>query len=286
MAARAMTEVPAAAETPWANLYAQRTSGMTSSVIRELLKLTADPGIISFAGGLPAPEVFPVAEVAAAASRVLAIHGAEALQYSTTEGHLPLRQMLVRHMGRYGIEVGPDNVLVTSGAQQALDLVGKLFLDPGDRVLVEAPTFVGAIQAFRSYQAQYLTVPVDEDGLRVDLLEDALRARPEVPVRPAELPEPGRRHPVPRAPPPAGGARQPLPYPDRRGRPLRPAPLRGRAPAPAGEDRRGAPRLRPRRARASRRSPLPRHAQQDAGAGTATGVDRCARGRHPRAWSR
>jgi 2-aminoadipate transaminase len=81
-------------------------------------------------------------------------------------------------MGRYGIEVGPDNVLVTSGAQQALDLVGKLFLDPGDRVLVEAPTFVGAIQAFRSYQAQYLTVPVDEDGLRVDLLEDALRARP------------------------------------------------------------------------------------------------------------
>jgi 2-aminoadipate transaminase len=86
--------------------------------------------------------------------------------------------MLVRHMGRYGIEVGPENVLVTSGAQQALDLVGKLFLDPGDRVLVEAPTFVGAIQAFRSYQAQYLTVPVDQNGLRVDLLEDALRARP------------------------------------------------------------------------------------------------------------
>jgi 2-aminoadipate transaminase len=109
---------------------------------------------------------------------VLGIHGACALQYSTTEGYPPLREMLVRHMDRYGIQVGPNNVLITSGSQQALDLVGKLFLNPGDRVLTEAPTYIGAIQAFTSYQAQCLTVPIDDDGLRVDLLEEALRAGP------------------------------------------------------------------------------------------------------------
>jgi len=178
VAASMTTEIPSAADTPWADRYAERTLGMTSSAIRELLKLTADPDIISFAGGLPAPEVFPVAEVAAAAQRVLGMHGAAALQYSTTEGYPPLRELLVRHMRRYGIEVGPDNVLVTSGSQQALDLVGKLFLNAGDRVLVEAPTYIGALQAFTSYQARYVTVPVDGEGLRVDLLEDALRAGP------------------------------------------------------------------------------------------------------------
>lgn len=178
MAASVTSESLAAADMPWADRYAQRTLGMTSSAIRELLKLTADPGIISFAGGLPAPEVFPVAEVAAAADRVLGMHGAAALQYSTTEGYLPLRELLVRHMGRYGIAVGPDNVLITSGSQQALDLVGKLFLNPGDRVLTEAPTYIGAIQAFTAYQAHCLTVPIDDDGLRVDVLEQALRAGP------------------------------------------------------------------------------------------------------------
>jgi 2-aminoadipate transaminase len=174
----ATIEVGLAADTPWADRYAQRTAGMTSSAIRELLKLTADPEILSFAGGLPAPEVFPVAEIAAAAERVLLTHGAEALQYGMTEGYLPLREMLTRHMARYGIDVTPDNVLITSGSQQALDLVGKLFLNPGDRVLTEAPTYIGAIQAFTSYQAGCLTVPVDDEGLRVDLLEDALRAGP------------------------------------------------------------------------------------------------------------
>jgi 2-aminoadipate transaminase len=171
-------EAEIAADTPWDHRYAQRTQGMGASAIRELLKLTEDPEIISFAGGLPAPEVFPVAEVAAAADRVLREHGAAALQYSTTEGYLPLRQLLVRHMGRYGIEVGPDNVLITTGSQQALDLVGRLFLNPGDRVLTEAPTYLGAIQAFTAYQAGFLTVPVDDDGMRMDLVEQALRAAP------------------------------------------------------------------------------------------------------------
>jgi 2-aminoadipate transaminase len=164
--------------TSWSDRFALRTQRMTSSAIRELLKLTGAPGIISFAGGLPAPEVFPLAEVAAAAERVLGEHGPESLQYSTTEGYLPLRELLVRHMARYGVEVTPANVLITTGSQQALDLVGKLFINSGDRVLVEEPTYLGALQAFTGYQAQYLPVPIDDDGVRLDALEAALRAGP------------------------------------------------------------------------------------------------------------
>ncbi len=165
-------------DTPWSARFAQRTHGLTSSTIRELLKLTERPDVISFAGGLPAPEVFPLAEVEAATHRVLAEHGAAALQYGATEGYPPLRELLVRHMSRYGIEVGPENVLVTAGSQQALDLIGKLLVNPGDRVLVEEPTFVGALQAFGVYQADFVTVPVDHDGLRIDRLEEALRSGP------------------------------------------------------------------------------------------------------------
>lgn len=167
-----------AAETPWRDRLALRTQRMTSSAIRELLKLTTDPEIISFAGGLPAPEVFPVAELRAAADRVLDEHGPQALQYGATEGILPLREMLVRHMGRYGIHVTPANILITSGAQQALNLVGKLFINSGDRILTEEPTYLGALQAFTSYQAQYLPVPIDDEGMRMDKLEEALRAGP------------------------------------------------------------------------------------------------------------
>lgn len=169
---------PAAADTPWRDRFALRTRGMTSSAIRELLKVTADPGIISFAGGLPAPEVFPVAEIEAAADRVLEEHGAQALQYSTTEGFLPFRELLVRHMGRYGIHVTPANILITSGAQQALDLLGKLFINSGDRILTEEPTYLGALQAFTAYQAQYLPVALDDDGLDMAGLKEALRAGP------------------------------------------------------------------------------------------------------------
>jgi 2-aminoadipate transaminase len=166
------------ADTLWTDRLAQRTERVTSSVIREFLKLLDDPEVISFAGGLPAPEVFPTEEVKAATQRVLARHGAAALQYGATEGYRPLRELLVRHMARYGIEVGPDNVLVTTGAQQALDLVGKAFINPGDRVATEEPTYLGAIQAFSTYEAHYVTVPVDDDGMCVDRLEDALRAAP------------------------------------------------------------------------------------------------------------
>src|SRR5512141_2673930 len=149
--------------TPWEYRYAHRMKNMGSSVIRELLKLTEQPDVISFAGGLPAPDVFPVEEIREATERVLRDHGTTALQYTTTEGYRPLRELLVRHMGRYGVEVKPENVLVTSGSQQALDLVGKLLINPGDRVLVEAPTYLGALQAFNAYQAEYLPVPIDDE---------------------------------------------------------------------------------------------------------------------------
>jgi 2-aminoadipate transaminase len=164
--------------TLWNERFAQRTRRMTSSVIRELLKLTEKPDVISFAGGLPAPEVFPCREVEAAAARVLREQGRVALQYAPTEGYLPLRELLVRHMGRYGIRVRPANVLITSGSQQGLDLIGKLFVNPGDRILTESPSYLGALQAWTAYQAEYLTVPIDDDGLDVDRLEEELRAGP------------------------------------------------------------------------------------------------------------
>ena len=164
--------------TLWTDRYALRMKRMRSSVIRELLKLTEQPDVISFAGGLPAPEVFPVEEFRAAAARVLQEHGPEALQYSTTEGYHPLREMIARHTARYGIVVKPENVLITNGSQQALDLLGRVFLNPGDRVLLERPTYIGALQAWNAYQAEYVGVPIDEAGLRTDLLEDALRVGP------------------------------------------------------------------------------------------------------------
>jgi 2-aminoadipate transaminase len=164
--------------TPWQQRYAQRTQRMTSSAIRELLKLTSRPEIISFAGGLPAPELFPVEEVRAAADRVLTQHGTTALQYSTTEGYPPLREMVVRHMARYGIKVTIENVIVTTGSQEALDLIGKILINPGDRILTETPSYLGAIQAFTMYGAEYVTVPIDDDGLDTGRLDEALRAGP------------------------------------------------------------------------------------------------------------
>jgi 2-aminoadipate transaminase len=164
--------------TPWAERYALRTHSMSSSAIRELLKLTQQPDIISFAGGLPAPELFPIEEVKAACDVVLSETGPQSLQYSTTEGYPPLRELLVRHMARYGIKVDIDNIVITSGSQEALDLIGKLLINPGDRILTENPTYLGALQAFSAYQAQYVTVPIDDDGLQVGQLEAALRVGP------------------------------------------------------------------------------------------------------------
>ena len=164
--------------TLWKSRYALRTLGIKSSAIRELLKVTQRPEVISFGGGLPAPDVFPVQRFEEACHKVLQEHGAESLQYGATEGYQPLREMIAKNMARYGILSKAENVLITSGSQQALDLIGKLLINSGDRVLVEAPTYLGALQAFNVYGAQYVSVPVDDDGLLTEQLETRLRSGP------------------------------------------------------------------------------------------------------------
>ena len=163
---------------PWAHRYAQRTKTAKSSIIRELLKLTTNPEIISFAGGLPAPEVFPVERFRVACERVLATQATAALQYGPSEGYKPLRELIVAQMAKYGIVATVDNVLITSGSQQALDLIAKLLINRGDRILVESPTYLGALQAFDLMGAEYVTVPIDGQGLQTRLLEGAMRSGP------------------------------------------------------------------------------------------------------------
>ena len=165
-------------QTPWEYRYANRTQRMGSSIIRELLKWTEQPDIISFAGGLPAPEVFPVKQFKEACNAVLDEFGAQALQYSTTEGYRPLREMIARHATRFGIDITPDNILITSGSQQALDFIGRVFINQGDHIVCESPTYLGALQAWNAYGAQYISVPSDENGMIVDELEKALRVGP------------------------------------------------------------------------------------------------------------
>jgi 2-aminoadipate transaminase len=164
--------------TLWESRYSLRARECKSSTIRELLKICEQPEMISFAGGLPAAEVFPVQRFQEACQKVLATHAGSALQYGATEGYEPLREMIARHMARYAILAKVENVLITSGSQQALDLIGKLLINSGDRVLVEAPTYLGALQAFDGYGAQYLSVPIDDDGLCTELLEPSLRLGP------------------------------------------------------------------------------------------------------------
>ena len=165
-------------QTPWEYRYAHRIQKMGSSVIRELLKLTEQPDIISFAGGLPAPEVFPIKEFRDACNNVLEYLGPQSLQYSTTEGYRPLREMIAHRTARYSVEVTPDNILITSGSQQALDFIGRLFINRGDYIVVESPTYLGALQAWNAYGAQYIPVRADENGMIVDELEEALRIGP------------------------------------------------------------------------------------------------------------
>src|SRR5574338_989278 len=165
-------------QTPWEYRYAHRMQNMKSSVIRELLKLTEQPDIISFGGGLPAPEVFPLKEFQEACNVVLSNQGALALQYGATDGFAPLREMIARHTGRYSVQVSPENVLITSGSQQALDIIGRVFINRGDHIVCESPTYLGALQAWNAYGAQYISVRADDDGMIVDELEAALRVGP------------------------------------------------------------------------------------------------------------
>jgi 2-aminoadipate transaminase len=163
----------------WEAIYASRVGHMTSSIIRELLKLTMQPDIISFAGGLPAPEMFPVREFGEACTYVLQHEGAQALQYGPSEGYGPLREFLVERMNKYGVPAEADNILITNGSQQGLDLIGRIFVDSTVVVCTERPTYLGALQAWNAYEANYCTVPLDDDGMMVEELEATIqRCRP------------------------------------------------------------------------------------------------------------
>lgn len=162
--------------TDWDAKLASRAKGMASSVIRELLKITDRPEIISFAGGLPAAELFPIREFREACEYVLTTQGGKALQYGATEGYTPLRNFLCEKMQKYHVPAEEENILITNGSQQALDLVGRIFLEKDDVVVTERPTYLGALQAWRAYRPRFATVPIDDDGMCVDMLEDVLKA--------------------------------------------------------------------------------------------------------------
>lgn len=161
--------------TNFSELYASRMKQLRPSTIREILKVTAQPEIISFAGGLPAPELFPIEAVRASADAVLSRNGHEALQYGPSEGFMPLREWVATEMGKRGVKTVATDVLITTGSQQVLDLVGKLFLNPGDVVLTENPTYLAAIQAFQTFEARFVPVPTDEDGLIPETLPELIR---------------------------------------------------------------------------------------------------------------
>lgn len=145
--------------------FSQRAQKLTSSTIREILKVTERPEIISFAGGLPSPKGFPVEVINQAFDRVLQQNGMSALQYGPTEGYAPLRAWVAQDLSKDGANVSPDEVLIVSGSQQALDMLGKLLIDPGSNVLVEAPSYLGALQSFSLFEPNYVGVPTDEGGL-------------------------------------------------------------------------------------------------------------------------
>ena len=154
--------------------YSKNALNMKRSEIRELLKFTRLPGIISFAGGLPASETFPVKELEEISCKLLREKGATALQYGPTEGEFGLREEIAGWMSREEASVRPENILVTSGSQQGLDIISKVFLDPKDIVVVELPTYIGGLQAFTAYRARMIGVPQDSCGMRMDLLEKTL----------------------------------------------------------------------------------------------------------------
>jgi 2-aminoadipate transaminase len=166
--------------TDWDKALARRTARMQSSVIRELLKFTMLPDVISFAGGLPAPAAFPVRDFRDACRWILGHDAKHALQYGPTEGYSPLKDYLIETMAKYEIPAVRENILFTNGSQQALDFIGRVFINEGDKIITGRPTYLGAIQAWNVYGPDYVTVPLDDDGMRMDELEKALAANPGV----------------------------------------------------------------------------------------------------------
>jgi len=157
--------------------YADRTEFMKASEIRELLKLTENPDIISFGGGMPSPHAFPIKVVEKIVKKVLEKNGTQALQYGPTEGITPLREALIKRMEKTrGIKCNLNQIIITTGSQQVLDLVPKILINPGDCIVVECPTYVGALTAFNCYQPNYIPVHVDENGMKTDELEEKIKA--------------------------------------------------------------------------------------------------------------
>lgn len=157
------------------NRFADRMKATRNSFIREILKVTQQPEVISFAGGLPNPGFFPVEEIARASTKVLAEDGRNVLQYSTSEGHLPLREFIAeRYLSKNGLKIEPDEILITNGSQQGIDLIGKVFLNKGDGVVIERPGYLGAIQAFSIFEPNFQSVPLLDDGINTYLLEKTL----------------------------------------------------------------------------------------------------------------
>jgi len=155
--------------------FARRTNRMKASIIREILKIASRPNVISFAGGLPAPTAFPLKAFERATRQALSEDGTRALQYMVTEGHLGLKEYLCGWLGKQGLKASPAQMMFTHGSQQGLELVGKIFLNPGDKILVEDPTYLGAIQCFNGYEATYVTVPMDESGMQTDRVDALLK---------------------------------------------------------------------------------------------------------------
>ncbi len=159
--------------------FASRMNGLQASAIREILKFTADPEVISFAAGNPAPEAFPVDAVSELTAKILKDQPITALQYGVTEGYAPLRELLKSDLKtRHGLGESFDDLIITSGAQQAIELSCKVFCNPGDTLLCENPSFIGSLNSFRSYEVNLCGVPVESDGINIDALEEAMKQNP------------------------------------------------------------------------------------------------------------
>ena len=156
-------------------LFSDRAKKFRKSEIRELLKVTESPDIISFAGGLPNPATFPIKELQDISNYILRNHGKEALQYGTTEGYRELRKILAERAYKDGIDATEENMLITGGSQQALDIIGKIFLEPGDTAIVGLPSYLGGLNAFRSYECNMVGIPLDKDGMITDILEEKVK---------------------------------------------------------------------------------------------------------------
>ncbi|MCU0379371.1 MAG: PLP-dependent aminotransferase family protein [Bacteroidales bacterium] len=158
----------------FSRFFSDSSQLMKKSAIREILKLTQKPDMISFAGGLPSPDSFPLDDIKKVTAEVLADEGHSALQYSTTEGDIKLRSLLVERNNREGLKLTTDNLIITTGSQQALDLIGKIFINPGDVVFCGLPSYLGGINAFSIYGARLKGIPLDDHGMRPDLLEKSI----------------------------------------------------------------------------------------------------------------